>query len=130
MAVKGEIILIDIRRPEEWKSSGVATPALTITMHQNPRAFFNRVHRALGYDMNKPVAIICAVGVRTRYMQAQMKRVGFLNVVDVSEGMIGGKHGTGWIKSGLPIRRWHLSEAVKPVAPKLFPRGSFADGEE
>ena len=37
-------------------------------------------------------------------LQAELKKAGFTNVINVAEGMVGGPHGQGWIKTGLPIR--------------------------
>lgn len=40
------------------------------------------------------------------FLQGRLKQAGFENVVNVAEGMIGGRRGIGWINSGLPLRRW------------------------
>ena len=66
-AESGEIVLIDIRHPSEWRETGVAAPAKTITMHdpKGPNAFLNAVVKAVGGDISRPVALICASGVRS-----------------------------------------------------------------
>lgn len=101
---KGEIVLVDIRTPEEWKETGVATTAHAITMHQDPRSFRQQLLAAMGGDRTRPVALICRTGNRSSNLQAEMRRAGFTNVADVGEGMAGSRHGKGWLKSGLPVR--------------------------
>jgi rhodanese-related sulfurtransferase len=101
---KGEIILVDIRTRGEWKQTGLAAPALPISMHE--AGFIRKLTAALGGDRNRPVAIICAVGGRTAHMSGILKTAGFGNVLDVSEGMMGSSVGPGWLKRGLPVKHW------------------------
>lgn len=97
----GEIVLVDIRSPAEWRKTGVATVARPISMHED--GFFDQLEAALGGDRSRPVALICAVGGRSLYMQAQLAGRGYSNVWNVPQGMIGGRNGPGWIGSGLPV---------------------------
>ena len=102
----GKLTLIDIRSPEEWRRSGVPAGALMISMHApgGEAAFAKSILRAVGGDKSKPIAVICAVGVRSRWAQRFLARQGHTSVQDVSEGMFGrGKHLPGWIRRGLPI---------------------------
>ena len=94
--------LVDIRRPSEWRTTGVGKGARRISMHQS--GFVNRIDKLLGGDRSKPVALICAHGNRSRRMKARLNKLGFTNVVNVSEGMLGSKAGPGWLKRGLPTR--------------------------
>lgn len=101
-AKKGEILLIDIRSPEEWRATGIATVATPISMHL--RDFYDRLDAAVGGDHGKAVALICSSGGRSAWMQVQLLARGYTNVINVAEGMEGGPNGPGWIKSGLPIK--------------------------
>lgn len=103
-ASKGEAVLVDIRSREEWLETGLAEPALPISMHEG--GFVQKLLEAMGGDPLRPVAIICATGGRTRYLQNVLASNGFSNIIDVSEGMMGSPAGPGWLKRGLPVKRW------------------------
>ncbi len=59
----GEIYLVDICRPSEWKKTGVAKHAAKITMHQ--QGFLDRIAKHTKGDKAAPVALICATGIRS-----------------------------------------------------------------
>jgi len=103
-ADRGEIVLVDIRTRGEWKQTGLAQPALAISMHE--AGFVRNLTEALGGNRANPVALICATGGRSAHMQRILATAGFTNVVDVSEGMIGSSAGPGWLRRGLPTRSW------------------------
>lgn len=103
-ATRGEVVLVDIRSREEWQQTGVAEPALPISMHEG--GFVEKLIQAMGGDRNRKVALICATGGRTRYVQHVLSGSGFTNIIDVSEGMMGSPAGPGWLKRGLPVKRW------------------------
>lgn len=103
-ADKGEIILVDIRTRGEWKQTGLAKPALAISMHE--AGFVRNLARALGSNRAGRVALICATGGRSAHLQRILVTAGFANVVDVSEGMMGSSAGPGWLKRGLPVKAW------------------------
>ena len=103
-ADRGEIVLVDIRTRGEWKQTGLAKPALAISMHE--AGFVRNLARALGGNRASPVALICATGGRSAHMQHILATAGFTNVIDVSEGMIGSGAGPGWLRRGLPIKPW------------------------
>ncbi|MEM7633808.1 MAG: rhodanese-like domain-containing protein [Pseudomonadota bacterium] len=103
-ATRGEVVLVDIRTRGEWKQSGLAQPALAISMHE--AGFVRNLAKALGGDRSRPLALICAVGGRSAHMQRILATAGFTNVIDVSEGMFGSSAGPGWLKRGLPVKDW------------------------
>lgn len=105
-AEKGEITLVDVRTPDEWKQTGVPASAYTITMHQKGPDFVRQLDEVLGGDRSKPLAIICRTGNRTSQIVGPLEQAGYKTVINVGEGMAGGKFGQGWAKSGLPIRKW------------------------
>ncbi len=101
-ALNGELLLVDIRTDGEWKQTGVGASARAISMHKP--GFVDKLAEAVGQDKSKKIALICAVGGRSRWLQAQLTKFGFTNVVDVSEGMMGSAAGPGWLKAGLPVK--------------------------
>jgi rhodanese-related sulfurtransferase len=100
-AVSGAVTLVDIRRPDEWALTGVGEGAVAINMLD--RDFIEQVSAQVGGDHSKPVALICARGVRSRKMSVRLQQSGFTNIIDVPEGMLGSGAGAGWIKRGLPV---------------------------
>lgn len=100
-AAKGDVVLVDIRRPDEWARTGVGEHAVPLDMR---RSDFDRILlRHVGGDPSRPVALICARGVRSRRMTAHLSSAGFTRIIDVPEGMLGSGAGPGWLKRGLPV---------------------------
>ncbi|MEO1543908.1 MAG: rhodanese-like domain-containing protein [Pseudomonadota bacterium] len=114
-AMTGQAVLVDVRSSAEWRESGVPASGFAITMHQDPRKFVKELTEAMGGDTNRPLAVICATGVRTTYLQDALKKLGFSQPINVTEGMIGGRYGDGWIKLGLPVRKWARAADIKPT---------------
>lgn len=101
----GQITLIDIRRPEEWRQTGVAQGAKRINM-VNPKGlqgFAQEVYNAVGGDLNAPIVLICRTGSRTSRLQPILTQAGFTNVKHIPEGTLGNRTTPGWIAQGLPI---------------------------
>ncbi|WP_371224860.1 rhodanese-like domain-containing protein [Roseovarius sp. 2305UL8-3] len=96
-----EVILIDIRRPDEWAATGVAEGALPIDMRS--KDFAARISAAMQAAPGRPVAVICARGVRSRRVTAWLEKNGLSSVIDVPEGMLGSSAGPGWVARGLPV---------------------------
>jgi rhodanese-related sulfurtransferase len=103
-ATSGGVVLVDIRSREEWQQTGVAEPALPISMHEG--GFVQKLLQAMDGDPSRRVALICATGGRTRYVQNVLASNGFSNVIDVAEGMMSSPAGPGWLKRGLPVKPW------------------------
>jgi rhodanese-related sulfurtransferase len=101
LAVSGEITLLDIRRPDEWRKTGSGQGANRLDMRR--KDFVAALDVLLKGDRSKPVALICARGVRSNRMSEKLKVAGFTNIIDVPEGMLGSKAGPGWIKRKLPL---------------------------
>lgn len=98
---QGDIVLVDIRSRREWLQTGVAETAVPISMHES--SFIGKLETAMSENPGKPIALICAAGVRSSYMRKMLMTRGLTNIIDVPEGMMGSKAGPGWINSGLPI---------------------------
>lgn len=100
---KNELILVDIRTPGEWGETGVASPAMLISMHRS--GFLEKMLDAVSGDKTKPIALICARGGRSNKMQGVLVKAGFTTVYDVPEGMLGTFTTKGWIDKKLPMRK-------------------------
>lgn len=103
-----KVILVDVRSPKEWQDTGTPQGALLITMHgeRGVDGFADAVEAALKGDKSKPVALICAAGGRSSYLQGQLEARGFKTVYDVGEGVVGGLLSKGWKKRGLPMNAY------------------------
>lgn len=101
----GDITLIDIRRPEEWRQTGVAQGAKRINMlhPKGLQGFAQEVYNAVGGNLDAPIALICRTGSRTSRIQPILKQIGFTNVRHVPEGTLGNRQKKGWIDQGLPV---------------------------
>ncbi len=100
-ALSGDILLVDIRRPDEWRWTGIGEGAVPIDMRRED--FTQALLEQTGGDRSKPVALICARGVRSRRMTRLLTEAGFTAIIDVPEGMLGSGAGPGWLGAGLPL---------------------------
>lgn len=104
-AQAGQLTLIDIRRPDEWRQTGVAEGAMRINMvhPQGGPGFVRQVAAELNGKRDTPIGIICRTGNRTTHMQKALQEAGFTQVYNIKEGMVGSGAGPGWIARGLPV---------------------------
>ena len=104
-ASAGELTLVDVRTPEEWRETGLARGAIPIDMQHPDGAdgFVGAVLEQVGGDRDAPIALICRSGNRSLKMQRLLEARGFTNVRSVAEGMSGSSFGPGWISRGLPV---------------------------
>ena len=113
-AEAGQIYLIDIRRPDEWKRTGIAAPALPLDMRR--KDFEEVLQSLIASGGDKPVALICARGVRSAHMDKRLRANGFTSIIDVPEGMLGSGAGPGYLKENLPLRAATVMELAGKVA--------------
>lgn len=101
----GTLTLIDVRSPAEWRRTGLAKGAVPITMHNKKgmNAFLREILNHLKGDQSKPIAMICATGVRSHFIRQFLALNGFSNVSEVPVGMLGRTNEPGWIAQGLPV---------------------------
>ena len=100
-----QIMLIDVRSPQEWRQTGIASGARRVTIH-NPdglAGFIEAVKVAVGGDLEKAIAVICARGNRSTVAHRALTLAGFIRIVNLKEGMLGGPYGPGWLPRGLPM---------------------------
>ena len=102
MMLKQEIPIYDVRRPEEWRQTGVIEGSELLTfVDASGRLkpdFLDRFTAAV--DRDDPVILICRTGSRTstlaRYLVEQL---GYTQVFNVRDGI------TRWISDGKPVQR-------------------------
>jgi rhodanese-related sulfurtransferase len=93
----GEMILIDIRRPDEWAATGSAKGAVRISMLN--KSFTEQVKALQVANPKKRIALICQAGVRSARLSRQLENQGLNGLVDVEGGT------QLWIDQGLPVSR-------------------------
>ncbi len=103
-AEAGELVIIDIRRRSEWKESGIASVAIPLSMHE--KGFLEGLEKIKQENKGKQIALICATGGRTAYLQKELSQRNLGTTIDVSEGMFGNGKAPGWLKRGLPIKQF------------------------
>lgn len=102
-ASAGQLKLIDIRTPQEWRQTGVAPGAGRTDFYRGPESLVQSILEMTGGDKNAPITLICRTGNRTTKAQQYLQGLGFSRVYNVKEGMAGSAAGPGWIKRGLPL---------------------------
>ena len=117
---RDEIVLIDIRRPSEWEDTGTPLGAIPLSMHREGgiKDFIAEIDSRAG--RGNPIALICAGGVRSRYLQWRLGQFGVEDVIDVTEGVVGGPFSKGWKGRDLPMVPYVAekpSAAGNPLGP-------------
>ena len=118
-ALAGDLILVDIRTPEEWLQTGIGEGAIAMDMRAPD--FVEKLVKLRQTYEDKPIAMICRTGSRSGYVVQTLAAQGFPNLVDVKEGMVGGPNGPGWVTRGLPVYKGTQEEVAKHLEPVLNP---------
>ncbi len=116
-ALAGEIVLIDIRTPEEWAETGLPDVALQNNLYAPD--FIQTLLAIRDQNPNTPLALICRSGSRSGNATAQLYQAGLTNIIDVVEGVGGSGVGPGWFARGLPTRTADapVNSAITTVQP-------------
>lgn len=93
------VTIVDIRRSEEWKSTGVVANSKQITLFDgqgkvNP-SFMSELQTVAPID--KPVILICRTGNRTREGSKMLINAGYKTVYNVTHGI------KGWMDAGFAV---------------------------
>ena len=89
---KGEVMLLDVREPSEWKEDGIVEGAKCVFFADLPET-------AYSLPREKPIAVTCSAGNRSSIAVSILERAGFMNVSNVLGGM------TAWTKLGYPVKK-------------------------
>lgn len=90
---KNDIQLIDVRTLREFQAGHLAKAKLI----DYYKPSFRRQLATL--DKDKPVAVYCAVGVRSNHTLKMLKTMGFKEAYDLGGGV------SAWVGSGLPTEK-------------------------
>lgn len=102
MAIDQGVPLVDIRRPDEWRGTGVVEGSELLTFvdgsgRVRPGFLETLTQR---YPKDQPVALICRTGNRTDALaRHMMEQLGYTQVINVRDGI------TRWIEDGFPVVR-------------------------
>ncbi len=93
--------LYDVRRPEEWRQTGVVEGSRLVTYvdgrgRLNPE-ILPRIQAEVPKDA--PIALICRTGKRTDRLARELARLGYTRIYNVRDGI------TRWIAEGHPVVR-------------------------
>ena len=107
--LKSGVPIVDIRLQSEWEETGIVAGSKLLTFFDergryDAGAWLDKVKAVA--KANEPVIVICRTGNRTGSLVAPLEKAGYKRVINVAEGMFGGRYGPGWIKSGLPLRKF------------------------
>ncbi len=118
-AVAGDIILVDVRTPQEWAESGLGEGAIGLDM--TAKGFVDSLVKLRNAYPDKPIGLICRTGHRSTYVFDALNKQGFPGLVNVPEGMLGGPNGQGWIPRGLPTYPGTKEEIEKRLNEVMNP---------
>lgn len=91
----GELVLIDVREPNEWAADGSPYGCQRIAL-QNPH-FLEEVLQSTNYDKNAKIAVCCRSGMRGDKAVRLLLDAGFNDVANVEGGMVR------WLTEELPV---------------------------
>ncbi len=91
----GELVVIDVRRPEEWLQTGRPSGAHGVVL-QDP-AFFEKIAALTKGNMETPLALFCRSGNRSGQAAAALARAGYSNIANIKGGVIA------WHQAGLAL---------------------------
>ncbi|HUR59232.1 MAG TPA: rhodanese-like domain-containing protein [Opitutaceae bacterium] len=96
LVAAGKAVLVDVREPSEWKSTGVAAPAVLL-----PKSDFDGDQKQwkefLAKNQGKQIITYCASGRRSGMIAAALEEKG------VKTANVGGFKD--WTEAGLPVRK-------------------------
>ncbi len=118
-AQSGDLIILDIRTPAEWRQTGLGAGVVGLDM--TSKDFLRTLVAIRQANPARPIALICATGVRSGHVSRFLDENSFGNMVDISEGMMGSDAGTGWLKKGLPTVKANLSDLQAELNAVLYP---------
>ncbi len=97
------VVLIDVRRPDEWQSTGVVADSLLLTFFDqagksNPPLWWQQLQEQKVTD--KPLALICRSGYRSAIICDYLLDQGLqASLYNVQDGILG------WLQEGFPVVR-------------------------
>jgi rhodanese-related sulfurtransferase len=100
--LRQSVPVIDIRRPEEWRETGVVEGSQGLTFVDAQGRVVPNFLETFGATVSKdqPVVLICRTGNRTDALARHLvERMGYSQVYNVRDGIMG------WLRAGRPVSR-------------------------
>ena len=103
--LENNVPIIDIRREEEWKATGIIENSILMTFFDkngkpNTSDWLNKLNQIA--SKNDPIVLICRTGRRTGIVAKSLsEKLGYKSIYDVTDGI------TEWLKEG--------NSVVKPI---------------
>ena len=98
------VAIVDIRRPEEWRITGIVAGSHLSTFFDEGGGFDPAVWLALLKPLvlpGKPLILICRTGYRTNIICELLLEISeYQELYNVADGILG------WIAEGFPVTRW------------------------
>lgn len=91
---KQDAVVVDIRQQAEF-GKGHILGAQLLKQEQVTKNDFSKVEKS----KNKPIIVVCAMGMNSRRVAAQMLKAGFEHVSVLKGGM------GAWVNAGLPVKK-------------------------
>lgn len=94
--------IIDIRRPDEWKQTGVVKGSILLTAFDARGQILSDFPKALSETVGKdePFILICRTGSRTSAIALPLaEELGYRQIINATRGI------TSWIKEGHQVRK-------------------------
>ncbi len=100
------IIILDIRTANEWKTTGIIPNSILISMHDENflerKDFVKELKKVLSGNDDKSFALICASGSRSKVVTDFLLKEGYKNISHIPDGILG-KQNDGWLFKGYPL---------------------------
>ena len=100
----GQMVIVDVRTPQEWQQTGVAVGAEPIDM-SDPE-FLQKLVQLRQDNPGIEFGFICRSGNRSGQVQSYLAQNNVAGVYSVDGGMSGNGQASGWISDGLPVEPW------------------------
>ncbi len=100
--------IVDVRRPEEWRQTGIVTGSLLLTYsneqgHCRPEEWVRQLDQLVPAD--RALLLICRTGHRTGLVCEYLVETALRpDVFNVSDGILG------WLSEGLPVAEYAVAE--------------------
>lgn len=91
---KEDAVVVDIRPQAEFNKGHILS-AKSLKQEQITKGDFSKVEK----DKNKPIIVVCAMGMNSRRVAMQMIKAGFSQVHSLKGGM------GSWTNAGLPVKK-------------------------
>ena len=83
-----DLQILDVREPEELKIFGYISKQTTVSLGDITKTF-SLYEKSQILDKNKPVYVICRLGVRSAIAISYLEKCGFTQLINIKDGVTG-----------------------------------------